>query len=380
MTLTSATGFAASNLSSRCYVKINNEIIYGTLSGTTILGLVRGDSIDTSGATAAHADDSTVELYQIHGVPLDQVNKTHTAIANVDTNSYTVSLTTAPTITGADGTPKSQIGLNNVYATENYRFENIKPLVSVLELPTTSINAVLKTTSATSPSGSETSFTTETTASTIQLNENFAFDNTRMVASDVNETNELAGAKSFLLDLTFNTISDNLSPVLDIDRMSIITTANIIDKINSSSDIYPTTDYVDSIEPLGDNNSAIYITKKVALQNPATALKVLFDAMRPATADIKVMHKILPSASSDDFDDLGYVYFNDVGSPDNPVSISLTDSDFQEYEFTAGVKDDGFTNDPLPEFIQFAIKIVLQGTDAAQVPKLKSLRVIALDD
>ena len=162
--------------------------------------------------------------------------------------------------------------------------------------------------------------------------------------------------------------------------MSIITTANIIDKINSSSDIYPTTDYVDSIEPLGDNNSAIYITKKVALQNPATALKVLFDAMRPATADIKVMHKILPSASSDDFDDLGYVYFNDVGSPDNPVSISLTDSDFQEYEFTAGVKDDGFTNDPLPEFIQFAIKIVLQGTDAAQVPKLKSLRVIALDD
>ena len=380
LTLTSATGFAASNLSSRCYVKINNEIIYGTLSGTTISGLVRGDSIDTSGATAAHADDSTVELYQIHGVPLDQVNKTHTAIANVDTNSYTVSLTTAPTITGADGTPKSQIGLNNVYATENYRFENIKPLVSVLELPTTSINAVLKTTSATSPSGSETSFTTETTASTIQLNENFAFDNTRMVASDVNETNELAGAKSFLLDLTFNTISDNLSPVLDIDRMSIITTANIIDKINSSSDIYPTTDYVDSIEPLGDNNSAIYITKKVALQNPATALKVLFDAMRPATADIKVMHKILPSASSDDFDDLGYVYFNDVGSPDNPVSISLTDSDFQEYEFTAGVKDDGFTNDPLPEFIQFAIKIVLQGTDAAQVPKLKSLRVIALDD
>ena len=380
LTLTSASGFAASNLSSRCYVKINNEIIYGTLSGTTISSLVRGDSIDTSGATAAHADDSTVELYQIHGVPLDQINKSHTAIANIDTNSYTVTLTTTPTITGADGTPKSQIGLNNVYATENYRFENIKPLVSVLELPTTSINAILRTTSATSPSGSETSFTTETTASTIQLNENFAFDSTRMIASDINQTNELAGAASFFLDLTFNTISDNLTPVLDIDRMSIITTANIIDEINSSSDIYPTTDYVPSTDPQGDNNSAIYITKKVALQNPATAIKVLFDAMRPATTDIKVMHKILPAASSDDFDDLGYVFFNDTGSSDNPVSISLTDSDFQEYEFTAGVKDDGFTNDPLPEFIQFAIKIILQGTNAAQVPKLKSLRVIALDD
>ena len=380
LTLTSASGFAASNLSSRCYVKINNEIIYGTLSGTTISSLVRGDSIDTSGAAAAHADDSIVQLYQIHGVPLDQVNKIHTAIANIDTNAYTVSLTTAPTITGADGTPKSQIGLNNVYATENYRFENIKPLISALELPTTSINALLKTTSATSPSGSEASFTTETTAKTIQLNENFTFDSTRMIASDINQTNELAGAASFFLDLTFNTLSDNLSPVLDIDRMSIITTANIIDNIDSNSDIYPTTDYVDSIEPQGDNNSAIYITKKVALQNPATALKVLFDGNRPATSDIKVMHKILPAASSDDFDDLGYVYFNDVGSPDNPVSVSLTNNDFQEYEFTAGVKDDGFTNDPLPEFIQFSIKIILQGTNAAQVPKLKSLRVIALDD
>ena len=380
LTLTSATGFAASNLSSRCYVKINNEIIYGTLSGTTISSLVRGDSIDTSGATAAHADDSTVELYQIHGVPLDQINKSHTAIANIDTNAYTVSLTTAPTITGADGTPKSQIGLNNVYATENYRFENIKPLVSALELPTTKINALVRTTSATSPSGSETSFSTETTSQTIQLNENFEFDTTRMIASNINETNELAGASSFFLDLIFNTVTDNLSPVLDIDRMSIITTANIIDNIDSNSDIYPTTDYVDSTEPQGDNNSAIYITKKVALQNPATAIKVLFDGNRPATSDIKVMHKILPAASSDDFDDLGYVYFNDTGSPDNPVSVSLTNSDFQEYEFTAGVKDDGFTNDPLPEFIQFSIKIILQGTNAAQVPKLKSLRVIALDD
>ena len=71
---------------------------FGTLSGTTISSLVRGDSINTSGATAAHADDSTVELYQIHSVPLDQINKTHTAIANIDTNAYTVTLTTAPTI------------------------------------------------------------------------------------------------------------------------------------------------------------------------------------------------------------------------------------------------------------------------------------------
>jgi hypothetical protein len=214
----------------------------------------------------------------------------------------------------------------------------------------------------------------------IQLNENHIFDNPRMVCSDINETNELAGKKSLFVNLSFQTVFDNISPILDTDRMSIITVGNILDEINSSADIYPTTDYVASTEPQGDNNSAIYITRKVALQNPATALKVLFDANRPATADIKVLYKILPSASADDFDDLGYVYFNTTGSPDNPVSVSLTNSDFQEYEFTAGVKDDGFTDSPLPDFIQFAIKIVLQGTNSAQVPRVKDLRIIALNE
>ena len=41
----------------------------------------------------------------------------------------------------------------------------------------------------------------------------------------------------------------------------------------------------------------------------------------------------------------------------------LDDQDFQEYVFTAGVTDDGIGT-PLPEFIQFAIKIVGQGTNA----------------
>jgi hypothetical protein len=380
LTLTSNTGFAASNLSSRCYVKIDNEIIYGTLSGSTIGSLVRGTSIPTSDISAAHATGATVELYQIHGVPLIEINKTHIALSNIDTNSYTVSLTTAPTIVGSDASPTAQVGLTAVRATENFRFETIRSLVSVLELPNTLMEASIATTSATSPSGSETSFTFNPISQVIQLNENHIFDNPRMVCSDINETNELAGKKSLFVNLSFQTVFDNISPILDTDRMSIVTVGNILDEINSSADIYPTTDYVASTEPQGDNNSAIYITRKVALQNPATALKVLFDANRPATADIKVLYKILPSASADDFDDLGYVYFNTTGSPDNPVSVSLTNSDFQEYEFTAGVKDDGFTDSPLPDFIQFAIKIVLQGTNSAQVPRVKDLRIIALNE
>ena len=58
LTLTSATGIEASNLSSRCYVKIGNEIMFGTLSSTTIGSLTRGHAGTTA---AAHANGATVE-------------------------------------------------------------------------------------------------------------------------------------------------------------------------------------------------------------------------------------------------------------------------------------------------------------------------------
>ena len=377
LTLTSATNFAASNLSSRCYVKIDNEIMYGTLSGTTISSLTRGTSITTSGASAAHANGATVELYSIQGTPLDQINKTHNAIANIDTNSYTITLSTAPTITGFDATPTTQVGGIIVYATENYRFETIRNIIGAVELPDTSLSATLKTTSGTSPSGTESSFTFDSTGDIVPINENFDFDTTRIIASDINESNEISGAKSLNMNITFTSTRNNLSPIIDLDRMSVVAVGNIIDKIVTSSDVYPTTDYIPSTSAIGDNHSAIYITKKVALQNPATALKVLFTANRQASTDIKVMFKILESASADDFDDLGYQFFNTDGSPDAAAAVSLTKGDFQEYIYTAGVTDDGIGT-PLPDYIQFAIKIVFQSTNAAQVPRVKDLRAIAL--
>ena len=41
-----------------------------------------------------------------------------------------------------------------------------------------------------------------------------------MVASQINETNELSGAKSMFVDLEFNQQIQILSPVIDLDRSS----------------------------------------------------------------------------------------------------------------------------------------------------------------
>ena len=372
LTLTSATGFEASSLSSRCYVKIGNEIMFGTLSSTTISSLTRGDDSTTA---VAHADDATVELYQILKTPLTEINKTHTAIANIQLDSYTVSLTTAPTITGASTT--AEVGETQVYASENYRYETMKTIIGALELPDTTLTSKVRTTTGTSPAGSESSFSTLSTGVAFPLNENFDFDTTRMVASSVNETNELSAAKSLFIPITLASTNTNVSPVIDLDRKSMICVGNVINNVDSSSDVYPTTDYNASTEPAGDQNAFIYVTKRVALENPATALKVFFAANKHSSAELKVMFKTLRSDSADDFDDLGYTFFNTTGTTDDVTPSSLDRDDLQQYVYTAGVNDDGI-GEPLPEFIQFAVKIVGQGTNAAQPPRIRDLRVIAL--
>ena len=168
-----------------------------------------------------------------------------------------------------------------------------------------------------------------------------------------------------------------ISPVIDLGRSSMIAVSNRMNEITSSSDVYPTTGYVGSEQSEGDENAAIYLTKQVTLDTLATGLKVIFAAHRPSSADIKVMYRLLTIDESEDFDNLGYTYFNTTGAPDTSVSPSASFSDFSEYQYTAGVSDDGVGN-PLPEFIAFQIKIIMTGTNTAEPPRLRALRVLAL--
>ena len=276
-----------------------------------------------------------------------------------------------------------EFGGTSVTATENAMMDYMQTIIGALELQNTSISSKAITTSATSPSGTETSFTSgrnnKTTVPDViyPLNDNYRFEFPHMVASAINETNELSSLRSYLTELTLKSATTSLSPVIDLDRNSLIAVSNRLNNVDSSSDVYPTSDYVSSEAADGDQNAAIYLTKQVTLENLATSLKVLFAAHRPSTNDIKVMYKILGADESVDFQDLGFRYFNDDGSADVTVQPSADINDFQDYVYTAGVTDDGI-GDPLPEFIAFQIKIIMQGTNTSTPPRLKDLRILAL--
>ena len=380
LTLTSGTNFDdtsgkfSKTAANEFHIKIGDEIMkYTGISGTAVSSLSRGQQ----GTTAvAHADGATVELFMLHKVPLYEINKTHTAIANIGIDDYTITLSTTPVITG---NATSEFGGSSVTATENSIMDTMKTIIGALELPNTSIVSTLRPTTATSASGTQTSFSTVSAANAFSfpLNENFEFDAPHMACSSINETNELSGLKSCFVDLQMNTTSSTVSPVIDLQRTTLLSVANRLDNIDSSSDVFPTTEFFASTEPDGDNNAAIYLTKQVALENPASAIKVLFNAHRPNTSDIKVMFKILRTDDSTDFDDLGYTFFNTTGVDDNVQSASADEDDFRDYIYTAGVTDDGIGN-PLDEFISLQIKIIMQGTNSAAPPRIKDFRAIAL--
>ena len=382
LTLTSGTNFGNTTgkfaqvvSGSKWFIKIDDEILtYTTISSTAVSGVTRGVGSTTA---ASHADGATVELYQIHKVPLSEINTTHTTLSNVEIDSYTFASTTTPVVDGSGGT--AEIGGSSITATENAIIDYTQTIVGAMELPNTTIGASLRPTTATSPDGTQTSFTTLSVANarTIPLNDNYKFDLPHMACSSINETNELSGTKSLFLPITLISKRANVSPVIDLQRTTLLAVANRLDNVDSSSDVHPTVDFFASTEPDGDNNSAIYLTKKVSLENPATALKIIFAAHRPSTSEIKVLHKILRTDDASDFDDLGYAFFNSDGSPDQTVNPSADVDDFQEYVYTAGVTDDGIGT-PLDEFISFQIKIVMQGTNCAEPARIKDFRALAL--
>jgi|TARA_R110002153_G_scaffold47961_1_gene135384 hypothetical protein len=384
ITLTSGTNFDdtsgkySRDASNVYYIKIDDEIIsYTTISGTGITSATRGANSTTA---TSHANGATVELFQIHKVPLYDINKTHTAIGNIETDSYTITLATTPVVDGAGST--STFGGSVVTASENVQYDVSTFNIGSLTPVETTLESAVLATSGTSVSGSEQSFVKSTTNRFVPLADNYYYPTTNIVASGINETNEMSGVKSLTAPFTLSSNSELVSPVIDLKRLTMMAVANQINVIDSSSDVFPTSIYRAMTEPEGDNHSAIYLTKKINLRTPATSIRILLDINREPSAEVKVLFKTLRVDDAFDFDEISYKFFNDDGTiagsggPDVAVRASVF-SEFLEHEYTAGVTDDGIGN-PLDEFISFQIKIVMRTTNQARPPRVRNLRALAL--
>ena len=297
------------------------------------------------------------------GIPIGKINTTHTAIQSYDLDSYEINVSLGSHLGGTDNVRGGGV---NVLASENMYFDVVHTLVPNVIYPKTSLGSELFKTSTNQPQGTANSYSLANASQTIVLNDNNFMVTSGIVASQINETNEMGSAKSFKLELDMTTTSDFVSPVVDVGSIGANTIMNRIDSVSSSSDLATNTNYISSTEPEGDNNSAIYCTRVVQLENPATQLKVIFDGFKPAgtaLGEIKTYYKLLKADNTLPTEELGWTEFDTTNVPD------ADSSKFRSYEYDA---------DNLEEFLGFAIKIVMKSKDTTQPCAIRAFRGLAL--
>jgi len=312
--------------------------------------------------TANNVTIAGVPSGTFNGVASGNINGTYTTIGNITLDSYTI---TAQNSDAADAT--GDIGGTAVTATRNMMYDVIKPIAGVITPPATSISTVMRNTTGRTLEQSEGEFTFASTAKqkTIDLNSDFYLTAPQIVASSINETNEMSGGKSLGVAITIETPQNNISPVIDTARLSAHLIRNRI--YNPVSGTTP--NFIADTANTGGSGPAQYITRAVILENESTSLDIRLSAHVPSTAEVEMFFRVSNADDARLMGDLAWVPFNTDGSPDKAVPPSDDDVTFREHQYSA---------EGLTVFTAFQLKIILKGTSSSYPPKVKDMRGIAL--
>jgi hypothetical protein len=395
------------------YILINNEIIKYTGVNTennSITGVQRDINnfnisqdpiIRETYYSEPHSVGDNVLKYEFNGVSLRRVNTTHN-LNFVDKVKYPVSMDsyhikldmTSPDRgentsqalyfreSNFSGTSTSNLGeFSGPKSTKNIVMSSVETNIQNIMPKGTNISGKIRTVSATSVSGNEKSFV-DNGFQSISLEGDNLLQTPRMICSKINETQyleNLPGKKSFTLELELRTNNRKISPIIDLDGVSVITSMN---RIDSPIIDYRTDNRVNLVGE--DPHSTIYVTKLVRLKEPAEDLRVYFDAYRHESNNIRVAYRavrdnmpperqsyeLFPGYNNIDENKnrLNEISNND-GLPDILVGSSISLNDYKSYEYTAK---------NIPAFTGFQIKIMISGTDQTKVPLIKNFRVTAL--
>lgn len=319
--------------------------------------------------------------------------------------------------------------------TDNVPLDTFYVATGNLLLPNTAIQGLYATTTATGEHEENTAFL---------LDENVFFDDAKGRRVATSETT------SFKLRLLLASLNRDISPLIDMDRLSLYAIENLVNDLELGVDITAViassnnwtradnlsiaitggggsganvftsntninTDYgvlanveMDAVGSgyttsptitISGNTSvsalisiagedfafggpaiARYITRKVTLNDGMDAgdFRVFFDAYYPLHADIHVYYKILSADDPESFDSKGYQLMTIIQGQN---LVSQNQTDFKSFVYAPGsanIAADRVQYGSFTSFKYFAIKIVMASTDTTKVPRIRSLRVVAV--
>ena len=379
------------------YLLINNEIIgysgVNTSTSTITINTIATFSRGVDGTVpTSHFTDDLVFKYEFNEISLRKINKQH-SMSDVDSSKYPIELDNYHIkIQNSENKYFKQFKTGGSYlydtysltgkivprATQNISYDILHPICNILTPVSTEISSKIRTVSASSVDGNEIAFI-DNGYEDLSLNSDNDFNTMRAICSRINELEYLStpNNKSLSLQIQLNTNDSKVSPMIDLERIGMIT---IMNRIDSPITNYVTDSRVNKL--IEDPTSAIYVSQAVKLEKPADSLKVLFDAYRHQSNDIRVAYRIFRNDTPDEYqlyqlfpgygniDSRGNIIDMSLcnGLPDTLVTPSGNSSEYKSYEYNMR---SGIT------FTGFQIKIIMTGTDQANVPKIKDLRVIS---
>ncbi len=276
-------------------------------------------------------------------------------------------------------------GGKDIHATQNMPFEVITPVAQNLTIRGTSLTGEMRTTTGKSISGREIPWV-DNGYEPVILNESNYMTTPRLIGSQINETTHITnqpGNKSLNLRLFLNSTNSFLSPMIDAQRISVITTSNRVNEIITD---YATDPRIAGLE--GDPTACQYISKEITLENSSTSLKIMTDAYINTECDIRAFYYISNQQGLNPvftpfpgFKNLNKATGAVIAAKDNNGQPDKFITPSNTYGFEAGelaYSEYVFTADDLPSYRSYRVKIVLTSTSQVYVPRMKGLRVMAL--
>ena len=275
-------------------------------------------------------------------------------VDSADINGYTF------TYTGTPATVSLQGGGDNVLSRQNKLMHMANPYIETIVPDNTSIDVTAKFTEGKALSSTRISasgrWSQDETYNRIGLRTNNEFETPKAIYNyAAQELNLGAGVASAYFKVDMKTANDYVSPVVDMQRASLILVGYKVDDPDITPHILP----VDETAPIGGTTGSKHIVSTVVTPQNAVGIETKVSAKIPTGANVKYYYR---TSMGGDITTIPWQYVE----PENTIP-NHEDPYFRDITFLPGGR-----GGDLGSFNTAQIKFVMTGGD--EVPVLKDIR------
>jgi len=304
-------------------------------------GLNIGDYVTISGAVATG------------GINAVNLNLTNTLVTNADVHGFTYTA-------GSSATSTTLGGGSSIITSRNIQYDVIMPYIETAVPALTSVDFSAKLIKGKSFGNTESysKYDEDQTFTRVNPFVNTSFDEPRLLANRYQETQSISSHRSAYFKVDLKSANNYVSPIVDLQRSSLILVTNCIDDSDGRSLVGNS-----ELSPYGGASPSRHIVTPVSTAIPAVGFSAKVKYICPAYSDFSVYGRT--SNAGENIADQPWFLIE----PQQPLQKGYYGSGWKEAEFLAGG-----LGGTLDAFTQAQLKFVMHTSNTVWVPLIKDLK------